>query len=88
MITRLKKSYERDLKKIVDKTLKADIKQSVRSVKNAATMLDIPSLKKLKGYRIHYRIRIGDYRIGMTIKDDLVTFVRCLPRKDFYRHFP
>ena len=88
MNTRFKKSYERDLKKIVDDTLKADIKQSVRSVKNAQTTQDIPSLKKLKGYKIHYRIRIGDYRIGVTIEGYLVTFSRCLPRKDFYKYFP
>ena len=88
MNTRFKKSYERDLKKIVDETLKAGIKQSVRSVKTAQTTQDIPSLKKLKGYKIHYRIRIGGYRIGVTIEGYLVTFARCLPRKDFYKYFP
>ena len=88
MNTRFKKSYERDLKKIIDKTLRADIKQTVRSVKNAQTMRDIPRLRKLEGYRIHYRIRDGDYRTGVTIEGNLVTFHRCLPRKDFYKHFP
>ena len=88
MNTHFKNSYGRDLKKITDKNLKAEIKKAVLSVSNARTIKDIPKLRKLRGYMIHYRIRVGDYRIGITIEGDMVTFVRCLPRKDFYRVFP
>jgi len=36
----------------------------------------------------YYRIKIGDYRIGMTVEGNLVTLVRFLHRKDIYRYFP
>ncbi|NET50360.1 MAG: type II toxin-antitoxin system RelE/ParE family toxin [Merismopedia sp. SIO2A8] len=35
-----------------------------------------------------YRIRIGDYRIGIIAKGDLVSFIRVLHRREMYRNFP
>ncbi|MEM9215017.1 MAG: type II toxin-antitoxin system RelE/ParE family toxin [Cyanobacteria bacterium P01_F01_bin.150] len=34
-----------------------------------------------------YRIRIGDYRIGIIVTGDVVSFIRVLHRKDMYRSF-
>ena len=88
MNTYFENSYERDLKKITDKNLKVEIKQAILSVRAAQTVKGIPGLKKMKGYKIHYRIRVGRYRIGVIIEGDMVTFLKCLPRKDFYKYFP
>jgi len=82
------KTFEKDLKKIVDKTLKAEINKAILSVEEACIMRDIPKLIKMVGYKVHYRIRVGKYRIGVTIVGNLVTFEACLPRKDFYKYFP
>ena len=59
MKTYFEKSFERDIKK-VDKILKAEIKKSVLSVKQAQTLRDIPNLRKVEGCKkgISYRIRI------------------------------
>ena len=35
-----------------------------------------------------YRIRVGDYRVGMVVEGNQVEFVRCLSRRDLYRFFP
>ena len=88
MNTDQKKSFLNDLKKITDPALKAEIKQVIETVKKANSMQDISQLKKLKGYRISYRIRVGNYRIGVEIVGNLITFLKCLPRKDFYKYFP
>ena len=91
MDTDFKTSFENDLKKIIDQTLKEDIKQTILSVEEAKTMKDIPELKKIKGYKkgIFYRIKVGSsYRIGVTIEGNLVTFVTFMHRKDIYKHFP
>lgn len=40
------------------------------------------------GAKGHYRIRVGEYRIGVRIMGDMVTFVRVLERKDLYKYFP
>ena len=80
--------FKKDVEKITDSNLIDGIVQAIQNVENAKTIKDIPKLKKLKGYRMSYRIRVGDYRIGITIVGDLVTFARCLPRNVFYRKFP
>jgi len=48
----------------------------------------INDLKKLCGTPDAYRIRVGDYRVGVTIGGELVEFVRFPPRRDLYRFFP
>ena len=48
----------------------------------------VPNLKKLSGSEHHYLIRVGEYRIGVRIDGDVVTFSRVLPRKEIYRYFP
>lgn len=46
--------------------------------------------QKLTGYQTYYKIRIGDYRVGLHIDADarLVEFQRVLHRRDIYRKFP
>ena len=43
-------------------------------------------VKKLKGYRDYWRIRVGDYRIIYTIQDDrlLVVVIRIGHRREVY----
>jgi len=89
MRTLHKNSFSRNLKKITHATLKAEIRQTIETVRNATTMQEIPDLKKMKGSKNSYRIKVsGDYRIGVDIVGDLVTFRTCKPRKDFYKLFP
>ncbi|GHV21944.1 hypothetical protein FACS189428_3190 [Clostridia bacterium] len=85
-----KTSFLNDIKKIKDKKLLAKIRDVIKAVESAQTMQDIPDLKKLKGSRkgIYYRIKIDDYRIGVSIENEMVTFVVFGARKDIYKHFP
>ena len=47
-------------------------------------------LERMTGYPDNYKIRIGDYRIGVTLNNRhrLITFRRVAHRKDIYRIFP
>ncbi|MBW2740306.1 MAG: type II toxin-antitoxin system RelE/ParE family toxin, partial [Deltaproteobacteria bacterium] len=56
-------------------------------VELAETTSRITNLKKLKGESSYYRIRFGNYRIGIKIEGDSVIFIRALHRKDIYRYF-
>jgi mRNA-degrading endonuclease RelE of RelBE toxin-antitoxin system len=42
----------------------------------------------MKGYPNRYRIRVGDYRIGIEVQGNKVEMMRVLHRRDFYRYFP
>ena len=52
------------------------------------TLEEIPDIKAMKGYSGRYRIRIGDYRIGIEVNDDFIEVMRVLHRREFYRYFP
>jgi len=81
-------SFARDLKKIRNKRLLKQMEEIVEEVKSAATVNDVADLKKMQGYDTFYRIRLGDYRIGIDVSGGQVIFVRFLHRKDIYRYFP
>ena len=44
-------------------------------------------IKKLKGYKDLYRLRIGDYRAVFEWKSNTVTVVRLLTRQDFGKRY-
>ncbi len=47
-------------------------------------------VQKLKGYREYYKIRIGNYRVGLKLNREkrIIEFCRVLHRRDIYRQFP
>lgn len=48
----------------------------------------IGTLEKLKGYSNYYKMRFGNYRVGVSYSNDILTFERVLHRRDIYRYFP
>jgi mRNA-degrading endonuclease RelE of RelBE toxin-antitoxin system len=38
------------------------------------TLTEIPNLKRLRGSPDAFRIRIGDYRVGIFVRNDVVVF--------------
>jgi len=90
MKTDFTKPFDKDVNNIIDVALLEKIEQAILNVEEAPTTREIRELRKLKGFKegIFYRIKIGGYRIGVTIEGGLVTFARCLPRKNFYKKFP
>lgn len=89
MITNYLPSFIRDLKALKKTPVYATIRQTVFEAIPACQSIDqIFDLKKLKGYDQAYRIRVGDYRIGLFIEGDIVTFARVQHRREIYRYFP
>ncbi|MGE0637532.1 MAG: type II toxin-antitoxin system RelE/ParE family toxin [Bacteroidia bacterium] len=88
MIVRVDKSFEKDTDKLKDRKLLQKIADSIRQVQAAKSPAEIQGLKKLSGFSTYYRIRIGEYRIGVFIKGNEAIFERCLHRKDIYRYYP
>lgn len=82
------RSFARDLKKIKDKRLIKQVRDVIREVEIAAGLSDITNVKKLRGFDSYYRIRVGEYRVGIELSDGKVIFVCVLARKDIYRYFP
>ncbi len=83
-----RESFAKDLRALKDKTLLGRIRALVENVEKAGTLAEVAGVKKLRGGEAYYRIRVGDYRIGLTLEQDVVVFVRVLHRREVYRYFP
>ena len=82
------KGFLSDIKKVKDQRLKTKIKKLILEVEAAKSLEEVVGVKKMKGYSIAYRIRIGDYRSGLYKETDSVELARFLKRNDIYKVFP
>jgi len=81
-------SFLRDVKSVKDKSVLAKLKTAIETVEQADSLDNITHLKKMRGSREYFRIRIGDFRVGLMLEGDTLIFIRLLNRKDIYRYFP
>lgn len=82
------KSLEKDLKKIKEKKLLKSLADVFINLENTDTLYEVSSVKKLSGHPEAYRIRVGDYRLGIFYSEEIVTIARFLKRNDIYKLFP
>ncbi len=76
-------SFLKDLKAVKDKSVLAKVKAAIETSELADTLDQITHLKKLRGSREYFRIRLG-----LKLDADTLVFIRFLNRKDIYRYFP
>ena len=88
MTVLFERSFAKDIRILREHSLRTAIQKTIASVKESHSLNAMPQCKKLRGYENVYRLRCGDYRIGITLEGDEVTFVRCLHRKELYKYFP
>jgi mRNA interferase RelE/StbE len=81
-------SFYKDLENIHLPSVKKAIQRAIENAQQANNLSELRQLKKLSGFSDAFRIRIGDYRIGLFINGDVVQFARIIHRKDIYRLFP
>lgn len=83
-----RQSFARDLKKVKNQAVLDRVRRVIERVEGAANPQEVGDLRKMSGTGSFYRIRLGDYRLGVVVEGDCVEFVRCLSRRDLYRFFP
>jgi len=82
------KQFDKQTAAITSKELKIAVREAIINVENANRISDIKNISHLKSSKTAYRIRIGDYRMGLYIKKNVATFVIFANRKDIYKYFP
>jgi mRNA interferase RelE/StbE len=83
------KSIVKDAKKIKDKKTIEKIEALIHQLKKTENLVENPNLKKLKGTSFAFRIRIGDYRLGLyEYNKGEIVLMRLLKRNDIYKVFP
>ncbi|MDE2670098.1 MAG: type II toxin-antitoxin system RelE/ParE family toxin [Chloroflexota bacterium] len=88
MEIRYRTSFGRDLRRERNSDLRRRVERIVEQLQSAPSVASVPSVAGMRGYANHYRIRVGDYRLGIVVDGDTAILVRLLHRRDIYRHFP
>jgi len=83
------KRFSKDIDAIRHETIiKKRLLDLIGQIKKIDGLSDISGVKKIEGYPGYFRIRIGDYRLGIKVTGNSVEMIRFLHRKDIYRRFP
>jgi mRNA interferase RelE/StbE len=80
--------FNKDLDDIRVSFVKKAIERVILEAESANSIQEMRHVKKLSGFKFAYRIRIGDYRIGVYCENGIIQFARVANRKDIYRVFP
>ena len=88
MEVRFDDKFNRDLRRIRDSALRRRVGHAIEGVEAAPTISEIPGIERTRARGRFYRIRVGDYRIGLEVEGDVVILVRFGHRSDVYKSFP
>ncbi len=81
-------SFDKDLDRLQEPGIKKTIAGIIINCERASSLKEIPNVKKLKGFKNVYRIKVREYRLGFYFENGVIEFARLLARKDIYRSFP
>jgi mRNA-degrading endonuclease RelE of RelBE toxin-antitoxin system len=85
LFTRL---FLKDIEKITDQSLKNEVKNAIESFETTSYLFEMANIKKMKGHKTAYRLRIGKYRIGFHFDGDFVKLTRFSKRDIIDNLFP
>lgn len=88
MKVEFRESFLKDLGAIRDKKLAQKVREVIELLEAAESLLSVSNIKKLRGEKGFYRLRIGEYRLGILQDGESIALVRFLNRKEIYRFFP
>jgi mRNA interferase RelE/StbE len=73
MIIEFAKDFDKSVKRIKDKLAIKRLIAVIEKLKKAKSLNEVSNVMALSNYPLHYRIRIGDYRLFVEAKDvDLI----------------
>lgn len=88
MKVKYRKSFLKELS-LIPATQRTKIEQFVfKSLPAADSLQQLGVIEQMKGYPLCFKVRFGNYRIGLRMEDDAIVLEKALHRKDIYRHFP
>lgn len=88
MIVEYKKSFLKDVRKVRDQNIRKRLESVLLELESTDRIDSISGLVPLVGSSGYYRIRIGNYRLGLKVYDSKVEVIRFLIRGEIYKRFP
>jgi mRNA-degrading endonuclease RelE of RelBE toxin-antitoxin system len=82
------RQFSKDLDNLVGASIRRQVAELIEEFESLDSLPKMANLKKLKGHRNAYRIRLGDYRLGFFLEGNTILLARLLHRKEIYKQFP
>jgi len=83
------KQFDKIVFKIKDTSVKIRLKRIMEKVASAKNLEEIPNITPIVGHPTYFRIKFGDYRIGISLEDNIVWFLFFGKRNEStYKKFP
>ena len=79
---------KKDIKKIKNKKVLTSLKNLFLKLEESENLFEVPNVRKMTGYSRAYRIRQGDYRLGIYYSDNIVIVMHFDTRDNIYKIFP
>jgi len=82
------RKFGKQVDRCKDRKIRKNLFLIINNIFKAKNHSEIKNLKKLKGHKNIYRIRMGDYRIGIVLKNDKIVLAAFDHRSEIYKYFP
>ena len=87
MQVEISKSFAKDMRNI-HRNYHLKVAQIIEEMEAADDTRQIKNIEPCEGTENAFRIRMGDYRIGVYIENNIIKVKRIGKRSDFYNYFP
>ena len=82
------KQFLKELARIPSKTRVSIEKFIFDELPDLNNISESRKIESLKGYKDFFKIRFGNYRVGLLKENEIIVVRRVLHRKEIYRYFP
>ena len=82
------RQFSRDVRRLGSSQIRRRLDRTIQELIEVADITEVSGIKRLLAEGQHYHIRIGDYRLGITMDGEIAVLRRFLPRGEIYRYFP
>ena len=80
--------FYRDTRRIRSRDLSSRLERTIAELRAASSIMEVRGVQPMTGQQNYYRIRIGDYRLGLKLEDNTAVLLKFGHRQDFYSRFP
>ncbi len=81
------RQFSRDVRRLGSSQIRRRLDWTIQELIEAADITEVSGVRQLLAEGQNYRIRIGDYRLGITMDGETAVLRRFLPRGEIYRYF-
>ena len=83
------KTFLKDLAKVFPSKTRNKIEKFVfEELPAMDSITSIGTVEQMTGFKNYYKVRFGDFRVGLKKNTNTIELLRVLNRKEIYKYFP